>query len=288
MLKVAIMTDSNSGITQAEANELGIKVMPMPFYIDDELLFEDISITQEDFFKKLENECDIKTSMPTPGDVIDAWDELLKEYDQVVYIPMSSGLSSSCATATALADEYEGRVFVVNNQRISVTMMHSVKQAMELAQAGKGGAEIKEFLESTKFESSIYIALDTLKYLKKGGRITPAAALIGEVLNIKPVLQIQGEKLDEYTKARSIKMAKKSMIKAMQNDIDTRFKYAYESGKLTIYSVSAANKKCAEDFAEELKKVFGDKVKIETGTLSLSVACHIGPDCLAIACAVDL
>ena len=218
MGKVAILTDSNSGITQAQSKELGVKVIPMPFFIDGEQYFEDINLTQEEFYEKLKQDADISTSQPSIGEMQDAFDELLKEYDELVYIPMSSGLSGTCQTATMVADDYDGKVQVVNNQRISVTMRQSVLDAKELAKRGKSAAEIKEILEKHKMESSIYITLDTLKYLKKGGRITPAAAAIGTMLKLNPVLQIQGEKLDAFAKARGKASAKKIMLKAMQDD----------------------------------------------------------------------
>ena len=198
MSKVAVMTDSNSGITQAEGKELGITVLPMPFYIDNEMYYEDIDLTQGEFYERLKSDCEIKTSMPLVGDVTDKWDEILKEYDEIVYIPMSSGLSSSCETAIMLSQDYDGKVCVVNNQRISVTMRQSVLDAMYLRDQGKTAEEIKNILEEKKFESSIYIMLDTLYYLKKGGRITPAAAALGTLLKLKPVLQIQGDKLDAF------------------------------------------------------------------------------------------
>ena len=223
MGKVAILTDSNSGITQAQSKELGVKVIPMPFFIDGEQYFEDINLTQEEFYEKLKQDADISTSQPSIGEMQDAFDELLKEYDELVYIPMSSGLSGTCQTATMVADDYDGKVQVVNNQRISVTMRQSVLDAKELAQRGKSAAEIKEILEKHKMESSIYITLDTLKYLKKGGRITPAAAALGTILRLKPVLQIQGEKLDAYSKARTYKIAKNTMLDAIAKDIEERF-----------------------------------------------------------------
>ena len=195
MSKVIIMTDSNSGITQTQAKKMGVVVLPMPFYINEEMFYEDIDLSQEQFYEKLQAGGDIKTSMPLVGDVTDKWDELLKEYDEVVYIPMSSGLSSSCETAYMLSQDYDGKVEVVNNQRISVTMRQSVIDAKNLAEAGKSAKEIKDILEAAKFDSSIYIMVDTLTYLKKGGRITPAAAALGTLLKLKPVLQIQGEKL---------------------------------------------------------------------------------------------
>ncbi|OLA75051.1 MAG: dihydroxyacetone kinase, partial [Roseburia sp. CAG:197_41_10] len=200
MSKVIVVTDSNSGITQSQSKELGVVVLPMPFYIDDKMYYEDIDLTQEQFYEKLTQGGEIKTSMPLVGDVTDKWDELLKEYDEIVYIPMSSGLSSSCETALMLAQNYEGRVEVVNNQRISVTQRQSVADAMKLAEEGKSAKEIKDILEADKLDSGIFIMVDTLKYLKKGGRVTSAGAAIGTVLGIKPVLQIHGEKLDAFAK----------------------------------------------------------------------------------------
>ena len=223
MGKIAIVTDSNSGITQDEGRELGISVLPMPFYINDVMYLEGITLSQEEFYEKLKNDEAISTSQPGPAEVCGLWDNLLEEYDEVVHIPMSSGLSAACDTATALSREYGGKVQVVNNQRISVTQRQSVLDALALRDVGKTAAEIKEVLEAEKMESSIYITLETLKYLKKGGRITPAAAAIGTVLNLKPVLQIQGEKLDAYAKVRGKKQAKKVMLKAMREDWDSRF-----------------------------------------------------------------
>ena len=202
MGKVAIVTDSNSGITQSEAKELGVYVIPMPFYINEELFFEDITLTQEAFYKKLEEDANISTSMPSPGDVMNLWDKLLEEYDEVVHIPMSSGLSSFCHTSMSLAQDYEGKVYVVDNQRISVTQRRSVEAALKMAEKGVCAQEIVSALMNDKMESSIYITVDTLKYLKKGGRITPAAAALGTVLNLKPDLQIQGEKLQAFAKER--------------------------------------------------------------------------------------
>ena len=223
MSKVAIVTDSNSGITQERGKELGIFVLPMPFFIDGELYLEDITLSQSEFYEKLGADSDISTSQPSPGEVLDLWDKVLEEYDELVCIPMSSGLSSTCATAITLSAEYDGRVQVVDNQRISVTQEQSVLDAMNLREEGKSAAEIKEILEKEKLQASIYITVDTLKYLKKGGRITPAAAAIGTVLNLKPVLQIQGEKLDAFSKARGWKTAKKTMLNAIEKDLNGRF-----------------------------------------------------------------
>lgn len=283
MAKVAIATDSNSGITQAKARELGISVLPMPFYIDEELYFEDITLSQEQFYEKLRSDCAITTSQPAPGDVMDLWDKLLKEYDEVVYIPMSSGLSNSCETAGMLAEEYGGKVFVVNNQRISVTQKRSVLDAIELAQQGKSGAEIQAILEKMKLEASIYITVDTLKYLKQGGRVTPAAAAIGTILNIKPVLQIQGEKLDSFAKARGFKQAKAIMLDAMQKDMTERF----GGQKLHLQAAYTCSDEEALAWKREIEERFPG-YEIEMDKLSLSVACHIGPGAIAIACTKDL
>lgn len=223
MSKVAIVSDSNSGITQLQAEELGITILPMPFFVGDKTLYEDIDLTQKEFYQMLSENAKISTSMPLVGNVTDTWDALLKEYDEIVHIPMSSGLSGSCETALMLAQDYEGKVQVVNNQRISVTQRQSVLDAMALAEQGRSAVEIKEILERDKFESSIYIMVDTLYYLKKGGRITPAAAALGTLLKLKPVLQIQGEKLDAFAKARTVKQAKNLMIEAMKHDFAERF-----------------------------------------------------------------
>ena len=283
MKKVAIATDSNSGITQAVAKELGISVMPMPFYINDELFFEDITLSQEQFYEKLQSDCTITTSQPSPGDVTDLWDKLLEEYDQVVYIPMSSGLSNSCETAIMLSSDYEGKVFVADNHRISVTLKRSVLDAVELSKQGKSGEKIKEILEEMGNESSIYITVDTLKYLKQGGRITPAAAAIGTVLNIKPVLQIQGEKLDSFAKARGFKQGKNMMLDAMEKDINERFK----GQKIHLQAAYTCSEEDAAAWKTEIETRFPG-YEVDMDKLSLSVACHIGPGAIAIACTKDI
>lgn len=282
MSKVAVMTDSNSGITQTEAKELGICVLPMPFYIDEQTYYEDIDLTQDEFYKKLKGDCDIKTSMPALGDVTDKWDGLLKEYDEIVYIPMSSGLSGSCEAAIMLSQDYDGKVQVVNNQRISVTQRQSVLDAMELAQKGKTAEEIKDILESVKMESSIYIMLDTLYYLKKGGRITPAAAALGTLLKLKPVLQIQGDKLDAFAKARTPKQGKNIMIDTMKKDFAERFNDP-EGKNMHLEIAYSHDKEAAEAFKEEVQAQFPNH-EIIMNPLSLSVSCHIGPGAIAIAC----
>ena len=281
MAKIAILTDSNSGITQAQAKELGIHVVPMPFMIDEEEFFEDINLTQEQFYQKLGDNANVSTSQPTPDSLMKIWDELLKDYDSIVYIPMSSGLSGSCQSAYMFAqEEYEGKVFVVDNQRISVTQRQSAIDARDMAAAGYSAEDIVQKLMDTKFESSIYIMLDTLYYLKKGGRITPAAAALGTLLRLKPVLQIQGEKLDAFAKARTTNQGKSIMINAIKNDIETRF--GGEEAK--DYWIAAAYTKdldSANEWKKELEKEFPG-MDIHMDPLSLSVACHIGPGALAV------
>ena len=282
MGKVAVITDSNSGITQNQAGEYGIYVLPMPFYIDEKLYFEDITLTQEEFYKRLGEGVDIKTSQPAPGDVMDLWNKVLKEYDEIVHMPMSSGLSSSCETAHIQAEDFDGKVQVVNNQRISVTQKQSVLEAKKMAEQGMGAAEIKSILEEHKMESSIFITVDTLKYLKQGGRITPAAAAIGSVLNIKPVLQIKGEKLDAFTKARGMKLAKKKMLEAVDKELNEMFGPSVEKEDVNIQAAYTGSREEAALWAEEIKGRFPGH-HFEMDPLSLSIACHIGYGALAIA-----
>ena len=280
MGKVAIVTDSNSGITQEESKKLGIHILPMPFYINGELFYEDITLSQEEFYKKLAEDAEISTSQPSPGDVMDLWEELLKKYDEILYIPMSSGLSSSCDTAMGLAMEFEGKVRVVNNQRISVTQRQSVLDAIEMAEKGMSVQEIEEVLMREKLESSIYVTVDTLKYLKKGGRITPAAAALGTLLRIKPVLQIQGEKLDAFAKARTVKQAKRIMLDAIHKDIETRMGGEVNMDNLHIAAAYTPGEG-VEQWLEEIRREFPDK-EIIVDPLSLSISCHIGPGALAV------
>lgn len=280
MSRVAIVTDSNSGITQMEGKALGISVLPMPFYINEEMFLEDITLSQEEFYEKLENDADIKTSQPTPGSVLELWDELLKDYDEIIHIPMSSGLSSSCETSIMLSQDYDGKVQVADIKRISVTQRRAVLEAMELVKQGKSAKEIKDLLEAAKYDSDIYVTLETLKYLKKGGRLTPAAAAIGTVLNLKPVLRIKGDKLDAFSKTRGLKAAKKTMIKTVQSVIENDFSHCGPND----YYIDAAYTGTAEDAAEwkaELEEAFpGHEIFI--APLALSVACHIGPGAKAV------
>lgn len=280
MSKVAIMTDSNSGITQKEAKKLGVHVIPMPFLMGDETYYEDINLTQKGFYEKMENGCDISTSQPSPEAVLNMYKELLTEYDEVVHLPMSSGLSGSCQTAHMLSLDFDGKVQVVDNQRISVTLKQSIMEAKALAENGKTAAQIKEILEEDKFNSSIYIMVDTLEYLKKGGRITPAVAALGTILRLKPVLTIQGEKLDSFAKARTSSQGKNLMLNAIKNDIESRF-----DGEKNVRIMLAYTKdeEAALQWKAEVQKEFPNH-EISMDPLSLSVACHIGPGALAIAC----
>lgn len=283
MGNVAIVTDSNSGISQAEGKELGIYVIPMPFLVDGKLYFEDVDMNKEQFYHFLENDADLSTSQPSPGDVMDLWDKLLKEYDEIVHIPMSSGLSASCSTAMGLARDYDGKVQVVDNQRISVTMQQSVMDAKHLVAAGKSAAQIKEILEKEALESSIYLMVDTLKYLKKGGRITPSAALLGSALNLKPILQIQGDKLDAYKKVRGVKAAKKNMLEVMKKDVEGRFSDYVTKGQLKLHVAYTTDEETARQWKEEVQSVFPNIAISRMDPLSFSVTCHTGPGVLAIA-----
>jgi len=283
MSKVAVITDSNSGITQAQAEGLGVQVVPMPFFVNGETYFEDINMSQKEFYEYLTENVEVMTSQPSPDTLMNVWKETLKEYDEIVYIPMSSGLSSSCGTAMMLSfeDEFTGKVFVVDNQRISVTQRQSVMDALALAEKGFGAEKIKDILLREKFESSIYILVDTLTYLKKGGRITPAAAAIGTVLRIKPVLQIQGEKLDAFAKVKTLKQAKSTMVKAIHKDLEERFR---DPTGENFYIEVAYTKDDTEAkiFKQELEEEFPGHV-VWMDPLSLSVSCHIGPGALAVA-----
>ncbi len=283
MSKVAVITDSNGGITQGQAMELGIRVLPMPFNIGEKTYFEDIDLTQEQFYEMLGDGTDIATSQPSPEKVLDLWDEILKDYDEIVHIPMSSGLSGTCDTAKMLAADYDNKVWVVDNHRISVTQRQSALDAIALAEKGYSGKQIHDILMREHKESSIYIMVDTLKYLKKGGRITPAAAALGTLLRLKPVLQIQGKKLDAFAKARTVKQARAIMIDAMKKDLTERIGKSPKGEKVYLGIAHTQNQELAEEFRREIKEDFPDH-DIYIAPLSLSVACHIGPGALAIAC----
>lgn len=285
MGKIAVITDSNSGITQKQAEQYGVVVVQMPFLIAGETYFEDVTLTHDAFFARLQEDVEISTSQPSPETVMEIWDKALETSEEVVYIPMSSGLSGSCQTAIMLADDYDGKVQVVNNQRISVTQKQSVLDALALVGQGWSAKQIKEKLEEEKLESSIYIMLDTLKYLKKGGRITPAVAALGTALRLKPVLQIQGERLDAFTVAKTSKRGISKMLDAMQDDIEKRFG-GIENVHMEV--AHTCNEEAAAQFCDLIRERFGDVGEIMTDPLSLSVSCHIGPKALAIACTKKL
>ena len=282
-MKTAIMTDTNSGITKDIAKELGIYVIPMPVIIDEETYYENDTITEEEFFCALSGDRHITTSQPSPGDVMDLWDQILNEgYDELVYIPMSSGLSNSCAAALGYSQEYDGKVEVIDNHRISVTMYQSVLHARDLALQGASAKEIKTALEDDAYNSSIYLAVNTLEYLKKGGRITPAAALIGSVLSIKPILTIQGEKLDSYAKTRgSMKKAEEKMLSAVQSDIEKRFA-SLDQAKLHIGAAGAGlTLEQQEEWVNLLRSKF-PAADVFYSPLSASISVHTGPGAVGI------
>lgn len=278
-MKIAVVTDSNSGIREKEAKELGIYLVPMPFIIEEKVYFEGVNLTEEFFYEKLEGEESISTSQPAPGDVLALWNRLLKDYDQIVHIPMSSGLSNSCATAKMLAEDYPGKVFVADTKRISATQRQAVKDALALMEAGMDGAQIQKRLEEHGLEASIYIAVDTLKYLRKGGRITPAVAALGTVLHIKPVMEIQGGKLDMYAKARGQKNMRRKLIEAVQKDRAERF-----AGRdVKILMAYSGTKEVGEQWLAEVSEAFpGDTIEMEQ--LGYSICCHTGPGALGVGC----
>ena len=287
MSKVQIITDSNSGINQIAAKQLGIKVVPMPFTIDGEEYLENITITQDKFYELLLNNPEINTSQPSPGYLQELWDETLKEYDEIVFIPMSSGLSATCQNAANLAENYKGKVQVVDNKRISVTQKESVYEAIALAKKGKSAKEIKDYLEQTSERSSIYIMLTTLKYLKKGGRISPAAAALGSMLKIKPILSTRGGKFEKFSMALAVGQGKQKMMQQIKSELEKEFKEEYESGKMVVSVAHTQNLVEANKFKEEIVKKFPKLTFRFIDPLSLSVSCHIGPGSLAIAISVN-
>lgn len=288
MGSIAIVTDSNSGITRELGEQLGIYVLPMPFYINEKLYYEDISLSQKEFYGFLKEDANISTSMPSLTDVTDLWDKLLKDYEAIVHIPMSSGLSGSCNAAQMIAQDYEGKVFVVDNRRISITQKQSAMDAKALADAGWGAAEIKQYLEDTAGDSSIYITLSTLYYLKKGGRITPAAAALGTLLRLKPVLQIQGDKLDAYAKSRTMKAARTTMLEAIQKDFRERFHTSPDAPDMNLMlAYTGLDLTEAKSWEAEVQATFPSHT-LMNDPLSLSVSCHIGDGAIAIACTKKL
>ncbi len=286
MKKIAVIADSNSGYTPEDAKAAGVYFIPMPFYIDEKEYFEGVNLSHDEFFEFLAKDAEVSTSQPSPGSMLSLWDELLESYDEIIYLPMSSGLSGTCQTATMLAQDYDGRVYVVDNQRISLPLKHCIQDALTMAEMGKSAKDIKDYLERTKFDSVVYITVDTLKYLKKGGRVTPAAAALGTLLKIKPVLQIRGEKLDSYAKARTMNQAKKIMIDALRKDIDELFDGNLDEVHLDI--AHTKNDAAAEEMKTLLEEAFPGCGEISIDPLSLSISCHIGEGALGIACSRKL
>lgn len=287
MSKVKIITDSNSGILQSEAEQLGIFVIPMPFTINDEEYLEEISISQEKFYEFLAQDVDVTTSQPSQFYLEEIWNDLLKDNDELLYIPMSSGLSATCSNAKRYAEAFGGKVHVVDNQRISVTQKQSVFEAIELAKQGKSASEIKEYLEETKSKSSIYIMVDTMKYLKKGGRVSPAAAALGAMLKLKPILYTRGDKFEKYAVVMTLAQAKKKMIAQIKKELETEFKAEYEAGKMILYIAHTQNEKEALKFKDEVLRDIANVEVRFVDPLSLSVSCHIGPGALALTTAID-
>lgn len=287
MKKIAIVTDSNSGISQQEAKNLGVFVIPMPFTINQKEYFEDINLSQKDFYELLENGATVFTSQPSAGSVTGLWDSLLEDFDEIIHIPMSSGLSGSYQTAALLANEYEGKVVVVNNQRISITLKHDVLIAKNLVERGHSATEVKDILEENKFKSSIYIAVPSLEYLKRGGRVTKTAAALGGLLKIKPILTIQGEKLDAFDKTRTMAKAYKIMTSALVKDVKERIDPTFKGKKCNIYIAYSKDENIALEMKEFLKEYFPEH-NIVIEPLSLSVACHTGPNAIGIGACLNV
>ncbi len=286
-MKVKIITDSNSGLTIEEGKSMGVHVVPMPFYIDDEEFFEELTISQEEFYKKLEAGCDVKTSQPTQIYLEELWEELLKEYDEIVFMPMMSGLSSTCSNAKRYAERFEGRVQVVDNARISITLKESVCEAVSMANLNKSAQEIRQYLEDTASKASIYIMPGVLKYLKKGGRISPAAATIGDMIKLKPILYTRGASFEKFAIALSSAQGKKKMINQIKHELETEFKEDYEAGRMVVSVAHTQNLEEAEKFKEEILSSIPNITFKFIDTLSLSVSCHIGPGALAVAICVN-
>lgn len=276
------MTDSNSGITKIEAEEMGIFLIAMPVIIDGETHFEGQDLTQENFYQSLINGKDISTSQPAPGFVMEMWNQILESgYDQVVYIPMSSGLSNSCETAVSLSREFDGKVCVVDNHQISIPMRESVLDAVDMAKDGKSAEEIRRKLEDSAYDSSIYIAVDTLEFLKKGGRITPAGAALGAVFNVKPILTIQGEKLDAYAKVRGMKKCRHKMIEAVKNDLNTRFQ-SIDRSRIVIGTAGAGlSREEEEQWKNEVAEAF-PQIEVYYNPLAVCIGCHVGPGAMGM------
>lgn len=283
MSKIGIATDSHSGINPTMAKKMGIRVLPMPFYVDEECFYEEVSITRAEFFEQLKADKKVSTSQPSPEDVMEFWREALKEYEELVYIPMSSGLSGSCGTAMMLAqdEEFEGKVFVVDNGRVSTPLVRSIMDAQEMIAEGLDAAKIKEVLETEKDKMSIYIAVETLEYLQKGGRISAATAVVGTMLNIKPILKLGVGLLETFKKSRGMKKAKKEMLEAIQYDLDNTFREYHERGEAYLLAATSADEETTAAWVEEIKAAFPG-MEVLAGNLSLGICCHTGEGALGV------
>lgn len=285
MKRVGVITDSHGGISLEEAAKLGVRVLPMPFYFGDDCYYEGVSITREEFFERLNAGESVSTSQPSPEEVMNIWREGLAEFEEILYMPLSSGLSGACNTAMMLAqeEEFEGKVFVVDNGRIATPMHRSILDALELIEEGYGAEEIKDKLEAAKDKMSIYIAVETLEYLKKGGRITPATAAVGTLLNIKPILSLNVGVLDNYEKCRGMKKAKREMLAAMKRDFETTFGEYYENGEIYLMAATSADEATTQAWVEEIKEHFPG-MEVLCDPLSLGISCHTGEGALGIGC----
>lgn len=285
MKTIGIATDSHSGLSQEKAAELGIRVLPMPFYFDEECFYEGVSITREEFFSRLNTGDKVSTSQPSPEAVMDMWRQMLTEYEKILYIPMSSGLSGSCNTAKMLSEEneFEGKVYVVDNGRVSTPLLRSVYDAIELVEEGYDVERIKEILENDKDKMSIYIAVETLEFLKKGGRVTPATAAIGSILNIKPILKLGVGVLESFAKCRGMKKARKEMLEAIKHDVEVTFKEYYDRGELYLLAATSADEETTSDWIKEIQAAFPN-MEILCDKLSFGISCHIGEGGLGVGC----
>ncbi|MDY3014674.1 MAG: DegV family protein [Evtepia sp.] len=280
MKKTAIVADTNSGLNARQAEELGIALLPMPFFVDGEACLEGQDYTTEAFFEKLRSGSEVSTSQPSLASLSELWEHLLETHDQVLHMPMSTALSSSCEMAQALARDYNGRVLVVDDHRISVTLLQSIRNAKAMLDQGKAAEEVQAILEEEKEASSIYVAVNTLEYLKKSGRVTAAGAAMASVLQIKPVLTIQGGKLDAFKKARGMSHAKKAMLAALQDDLTHRF----AGEDMAVFAVYSGEPALGERWLEEVRAAFPQR-EVELASLPLSICCHVGDGALAVACA---
>lgn len=285
MHSILVATDSHSGLSQEAGKKLGVRVLPMPFFFGEECYYEDVSLSRDIFFERMNGGERVTTSQPTPDQVLEFWREGLKEYDSILYVPMSSGLSGSCHTAVALAmdEEFEGKVFVVDNGRVSTPLVRALMDALEMVEEGLSAERIKEVLEAEKEKMSIYIAVETLEYLKQGGRISPTTAAIGTLLNIKPILKLGVGVLDTYKKSRGMKKAKKEMLEALEEDMKTVFKEYYDKGEVYLLAATSANEATTQEWVEEIQEYFPG-MEVLAANLSLGICSHTGEGALGVGC----